>query len=101
MGLMSGMTKFGKGSVFGAAIGAAAAVLFAPGSGRETRNALVERIQRTRKAGVDARAATEQELIDRYRGSVNSAETLTPEKQASEEAKAARLAHIEATKPDL
>jgi gas vesicle protein len=101
MGLISGMTKFGKGGVLGAAIGAAAAVLFAPGSGKETRDALADRIQRARKAGVDAKADVERDLINRYRGNVNSSEALTEEQKASAEEHAARLAHIQATKPDF
>lgn len=101
MGLMSGITKFGKGGILGAAIGAAAAVLFAPGSGKETRDALADRIQRTRKAGVAARADVERELMNRFRGDVNSAEALTEEQRARAEEHAAKLAHIEATKPEF
>jgi gas vesicle protein len=101
MGLISGMTKFGKGGVLGAAIGVAAAVLFAPGSGKETRDALADRIQRTRKAGVEARAEVERDLINRFRGTVHSSEALTEEQKASAAEYAAKLAHIEATKPEF
>ena len=101
MGLFSGAVKFGKGSVLGAAFGAAAAILLAPGTGRETRDSIADRIQRTRKAGVDAKAETERDLINRYRGNVNSSEALKPEQQASEAAQAAKLAEIDATKPEF
>lgn len=101
MGLISGMTKFGKGGVLGAAIGAVAAVLLAPGTGKDTRDALADRIQRTRKAGVDAKAEAERDLINRFRGTVNSSEALTEEQKASAAEHAAKLAHIEATKPEF
>ncbi|MCC6705543.1 MAG: YtxH domain-containing protein [Thermomicrobiales bacterium] len=101
MGLIGGITKFGKGGVLGAAIGAAAAVLFAPGSGKETRDAIADRIQRTRRAGVEAKAEVERDLINRYRGNVSSGDALKAEQAASEQQYAASIAHIEATKPEF
>jgi gas vesicle protein len=101
MGLINGITKFGKGGVLGAAVGAAVAVLMAPGTGKETRDAIADRIQRTRRAGVDARAEVERDLINRYRGTVNSADALVDEQVARAEQHAAQLAHIEATKPEF
>lgn len=101
MGLIRGVTRFGKGGVLGAAIGAAAAVLLAPGTGKETRDAIADRIQRSRKAGVDARAEVERDLIVRYRGSVSSGDALKAEQDASEQQYLASIAHIEATKPEF
>ena len=101
MGLFSGIGKFGKGSVLGAALGAAAGLLFAPGTGAETRAALADRIQRTRLAGADARAATEQELINRFRGTVKDTSALTAEEVESKAEYAHRVAHVQATKPEF
>lgn len=101
MGLFSGIAKFGKGGVLGAAVGAAAGLLFAPGTGSETRAALAERIQRTRLAGVDAKVATEKELINRFRGTVHDPAALTAEEVAAEQERIQQFAHIEATKPEF
>ena len=101
MGLISGVFNFGKGSVLGAAIGIAAGVLLAPGSGRDVRDAAVDRVQRTRKAGVDAKAATEQEMINRFRGTTQSSDALEQIHELSKADQAAGLAHIDATKPDF
>ena len=79
MGVFSGLVRFGKGGVLGAAIGAAAGLLLAPGSGKETRSALSERIQRTRLAGVDAKSDVEQDLIQRFRGKVSDSEENVPD----------------------
>lgn len=101
MGLFNGISRFGKGSAFGAAIGAATAVLFAPGSGKETRDAIADRIQRTRRAGAEARAEVERDLINRYRGTVHSDDALKDEESARKSQYAARIAHIESTKPEF
>jgi len=101
MGLFSGVAKFTKGGVFGAAVGAAAGLLFAPGPGQETRAALADRIQRTRLAGADAKAATEQELISRFRGDVHDPAALTAEEVASKEEHVQKVAHVQATKPEF
>jgi len=101
MGLFNGISRFGKGSALGAAVGAVTAVLFAPGSGKETRDAIADRIQRTRKAGVEARAEVERDLINRFRGTVNSEDALKDEEVASKSQYAARIAHIDSTKPEF
>jgi gas vesicle protein len=101
MGAFSGLVRFGKGGVLGAAIGAAAGLLLAPGSGKETRTAMAERIQRTRMAGADARASVEQDLIQRYRGKVNDGAALSEEEFKSKNEHVAAIAHVQATKPEF
>jgi len=101
MGVFSGIAKFTKGGLFGAAVGAAAGLLLAPGPGEETRNALADRIQRTRLAGADARAATEQALISRFRGEVNDPVALKAEETASKEQHVQQVAHVQATRPEF
>jgi gas vesicle protein len=101
MGLFSGIAKFGKGSVLGAALGTAAGLLFAPGTGAETRAALADRIQRTRLAGADAKASTEQELISRFRGTVHDPVALKAEEAESQQEYVERVAHVQATKPEF
>jgi gas vesicle protein len=101
MGLFSGIAKFGKGGVLGAAVGAAAGLLFAPGTGSETRAALVERIQRTRLAGVEAKSATEKDLINRFRGTVHDPAALKAEEVEADQQRIQQVAHIEATKPEF
>lgn len=101
MGVIGSLVRFGKGGVLGAAIGAAAGLLLAPGSGRENRTALAERIQRTRMAGVDAKAATEQDMITRYRGKVNDTGALSEAEFQSKNEHVAALAHIQSTKPEF
>jgi gas vesicle protein len=101
MGFFSGIAKFTKGGLFGAAVGAAAALLIAPGTGEETRNALADRIQRTRLAGADAKAATEQQLISRFRGEVNDPVALKTEETVSREEHVQQVAHVQATRPDF
>lgn len=101
MGALSGLVRFGKGGVLGAAIGAAAGLLLAPGSGKETRSALAERIQRTRMAGVDAKADVEQDLIQRFRGKVNDTAALSEEEFRSKNEHVAAIAHVQTTKPEF
>lgn len=101
MGVFSGLVRFGKGGVLGAAIGAAAGLLLAPGSGKETRSALSERIQRTRMAGVDARADVEQDLIQRFRGKVQDTSALSEEEFRSKNEHVAAIVHVQTTKPEF
>lgn len=101
MGMLGELVRFGKGGVLGAAIGAAAGLLLAPGSGKETRSALSERIQRTRMAGVDAKADVEQDLIQRFRGKVNDTAALSEEEFRSKNEHVAAIAHVKTTKPEF
>ncbi|MGH2548335.1 MAG: YtxH domain-containing protein [Thermomicrobiales bacterium] len=101
MGVFSGLVRFGKGGVLGAAIGAAAGLLLAPGSGKETRSAMSERIQRTRLAGVDAKADVEQDLIQRFRGKVSDTSALSEEEFRSKNDHVAAIAHVQTTKPEF
>jgi gas vesicle protein len=101
MGLFSGIAKFGKGGVLGAALGAAAGLLLAPGSGAETRAALADRIQRTRLAGVEAKTAMEKDLINRFRGTVHDPAALKAEEVESDQQRIQQVAHIESTRPEF
>ena len=82
MGAMRRTVQFTKGGLFGAAIGAGAAMLLAPGSGDELRAALRDRVRRAKEAGEMARAHTERDLIAKYRGEVNDPTALAEEPAA-------------------
>jgi gas vesicle protein len=71
--------KFGGGGLVGAAIGAVVGTLWAPRRGDELKNQLLHRLQRARLAGIEAKAATEEALIRRYRASVEDPSALRDE----------------------
>jgi gas vesicle protein len=54
--------KFFLGAIFGGILGAAAAILLAPGSGDETRNSLKERVNHLAKEFKIAMQERKQEL---------------------------------------
>ncbi|MDQ3692318.1 MAG: YtxH domain-containing protein [Chloroflexota bacterium] len=70
---------FLSGSVLGAAVGTAAAVLWAPRSGTEMRGRLIDRIRQARLAGAEAKAAKEDELIQKFRQDVEDPAALRDE----------------------
>lgn len=59
--------KVASGGLFGAGIGTALALLYAPQSGDELRARTTNLWQRAKLAGIEAQAATEQAMIARYR----------------------------------
>ncbi|MBA2520398.1 MAG: YtxH domain-containing protein [Chloroflexia bacterium] len=70
---------FLSGSVLGAAVGTATAVLWAPRSGTEMRGRLIDRIRQARLAGAEAKAAKEDELIQKFREDVEDPTALRDE----------------------
>lgn len=79
MGAGKRLVRFGSGSVLGAGIGAAAAILFAPQSGDEMTGRFLDRIRQARLAGAEAKAAKEDELIRKFRAGVNDPGALQKE----------------------
>ena len=59
--------KFASGGLFGAGIGTALAILFAPQSGDLLRSRVNERFKLAQLAGIEAQAETEAAIIGRYR----------------------------------
>ena len=83
MGAGKRLMRFGSGSVLGAGIGAAAAILFAPQSGDEMTGRFWDRIRQARLAGAEAKAAKEDELIRKFRAGVNDPVALQEEETKS------------------
>ncbi|MGI8476902.1 MAG: hypothetical protein ACR2OO_11080 [Thermomicrobiales bacterium] len=86
MALLKRLGKFGAGGMVGGLVGAAAGLLLAPGSGAELQKSLRGRLSEARAAGADAQFEKERELIQRFRGGVDSSDALR-----DEEAKAAKI----------
>lgn len=86
MGVIRSVGKFVLGGISGAAVGATAAMLVAPDSGPELQRKLRARLHAAKMAGVEAQAAKENELIRKYRLTVNDTGALKDsEEQASKE----------------
>ena len=79
MGAGKRILKFGGGSVLGAAVGTAVAVLWAPQSGDEMKGRVTDRWRQARLAGAEAQAAKEEELIRKFRAEVSDPEALEEE----------------------
>lgn len=73
------LLTFVSGGVLGAAVGTASAVLWAPRSGTEMRGRLIDRIRQARLAGAEAKAAKEDELIQKFRQDVDDPAALRDE----------------------
>src|SRR3954462_4276403 len=80
MGALKRLVKFGMGAVVGAAVGTAGAGLRAPQSGRELHRKVTMRLNEAKLAGVEAEAAKQEELIRRFRGTVNDPMALEEER---------------------
>jgi gas vesicle protein len=98
---MGRMGRFTMGGIFGVALGSAIGLLAAPGTAEETRNDVAERIQKVRKAGVNAEAAKTQEFILRYRIKTKDVTALLLTEERKKAERAEKLAHIDATRPVL
>jgi gas vesicle protein len=79
MGAGKRLLKFGGGSLLGAAVGTAVAVLWAPQSGDELKGRLMDRLRQARLVGAQAKAEKEDELIQKFRSEVNDPEALRDE----------------------
>lgn len=83
MGFFKGLVKFGAGSVLGGVSGIAAVVFLAPQSGGELQKKVAARLREAQLAGVQAQAAKEEELIRRFRKTVNDSSALEETRKAS------------------
>ena len=99
MSAFTGLVKFGLGGAVGAAIGGAAAYLFAPQSGSELTGKFRARVAEAKLAGTEAKAQTEQALINRFRARVNDPAALTAAEMSARSAvtKAAQDAAVAGT----
>lgn len=79
MGAGKRMLKFGGGSLLGAAVGTAVAMLWAPQSGDEMKGRWTDRLRLARLAGAEAQAAKEEELIQKFRAEVSDPKALQDE----------------------
>ncbi len=68
---------FASGGLFGAGIGTALAILFAPQSGDVLRTRVNDRFKLARLAGIEAQAETEAAIIARYRAKMGDPTALT------------------------
>jgi gas vesicle protein len=87
MGIINRTFKFTVGGLTGAALGATAALLLAPESGRDLQQKLRDRIRDAKYAGAQAKEAKENELIRKYRLEVNDSGAL---KESEEQSRADR-----------
>jgi gas vesicle protein len=71
--------SFLAGGLFGAAMGAAAALLVAPQSGNQLRREIEQRVGQAKVAGLEAQRSTEEELIRRFRAETNDPDALRDE----------------------
>ena len=85
MGAIKRLVRFTGGSLLGGAVGTVTAALLAPHSGRDFQHRLRERVQRAKLAGATAKADKEDELITRFRGSVDDQTALEEERARSRE----------------
>lgn len=69
--------KFASGGLFGAGIGTAMAILFAPQSGDVLRGRVNERLKLAQLAGIEAQAETEAAIIARYRAKMGDVAALS------------------------
>ena len=77
MGLIKRLGSFIAGGLLGAGVGAAVAMVVAPQSGDEFVEGVERRVDLAKRAGLEAQARTEEELIRRFR-----AETGRPRRAA-------------------
>lgn len=82
--------KFASGGLFGAGVGTALAILFAPQSGDTLRRNVSDRVKLAQLAGLEAQAETEAGIIARYRtkmdkpGALTEFETMTSARRAEQ-----------------
>ena len=67
MGFFRRIGSFIAGGALGAGVGAAVAMLVAPQAGEEFVNGVERRVDQAKRAGLEAQARTEEELIRRFR----------------------------------
>lgn len=82
-----GFVTFATGALFGAGIGTAIAVLFAPQEGEALRSRLDDRLKLARIAGIEAQSGTEAAMIRRYRDKVGNPDALRDLEQRAAESR--------------
>ena len=83
MSALTRLVKFGLGGAVGAAIGGATAYFLAPQSGDDLTGKIQARISEAKLAGAEAKAQTEQALINRFRLTVNDPAALTAQEMSA------------------
>ncbi|HEV2527512.1 MAG TPA: YtxH domain-containing protein [Thermomicrobiales bacterium] len=86
--------KFASGGLFGAGVGTALAILFAPRSGETLRAQVHERIQLAKLAGIEAQAETEAAVIARYRAKMGDQNALADYERELTERRAEQVREI-------
>src|SRR5918997_593731 len=76
MGLIKRFGSFIAGGLLGAGIGAAVAMVVAPQSGDEFVEGVERRVDLAKRAGLEAQARTEEELIRRFRAETGDPDAL-------------------------
>ncbi|MFL5759412.1 MAG: YtxH domain-containing protein [Thermomicrobiales bacterium] len=94
MGIDGKIVALGKGGVLGVAIGAITAIFLAPKSGEQLQLDVNERLQQAKIAGERAKATKKDELITRFRQSVDSPTALEQERIALHQTSADQVAAV-------
>src|SRR5215208_7964147 len=76
MGLIKRLGAFIAGGVLGAGVGAAVSMMVAPQSGDEFVEGVERRVDQVKRAGLEAQARTEEELIRRFRAETGDPDAL-------------------------
>ncbi|MDQ3513590.1 MAG: YtxH domain-containing protein [Chloroflexota bacterium] len=73
------LLRFGGGSILGAGVGTAVAILLAPRGGDELKGRVRDRLQQAKLDGAEAKAAKEAQLIEKFRLDVEDPGALSEE----------------------
>jgi gas vesicle protein len=76
MGVIKRLGSFIAGGILGAGVGAAVAMVVAPQSGEEFVDGVERRVDQAKRAGLEAQARTEEELIRRFRAETGDPDAL-------------------------
>jgi gas vesicle protein len=95
MGFFARIGAFVGGGLLGAAVGAAVAMLVAPQSGDDFRDAVESRVDQAKVAGLEAQARTEEELIRRFRAETGDPDALRDEATQTRVASAQAIADLD------
>jgi gas vesicle protein len=76
MEVIKRLGSFIAGGVLGAGVGAAVAMVVAPQSGEEFAEEIERRVDQAKRAGLEAQARTEEELIRRFRAETGDPDAL-------------------------
>src|SRR5215218_2578772 len=76
MGVIRRIGSFFGGGLLGAGVGAAIAMLVAPQSGEEFVDGVERKVDQAKRAGLEAQARTEEELIRRFRAETGDPDAL-------------------------